>query len=364
MSGAINDLLNTAVELGASDLHLAVLNPPVIRLNGGLQRLVDSPPLTAEMTAEILRSITSDVERESFYRNKELDFTYTVPGLARFRVNAGFKQGTICLSIRPVSIIVPTLESLGLPEVCKTLITRPRGLLLVAGPTGCGKSTTLAAMINYLNETVNARIITIEEPVEFFHLDKKCMVIQREVGEDTLSFASGLRQALRQDPDVILIGELRDRETISVALTAAETGHLVLGTVHTNDAVQAIERIIDVYPTDGQQQARYQLGMVLEGVIFQLLLPRAYQLGRVPATEVLLGTVGIRNQIRMNDLHQMKSYMEMDKGHGMHSLEQSLTELVKKGEISADTARSAVSDAEGLKNLKAGSISGNYHKSL
>ena len=364
MSLAIDDLLKTVVELGASDLHLAVANPPVVRLNGGLRRLEDSPQFTAEMTEDILRSVTSDAEMETFYRNRELDFTYTVPGLARFRINAGFKQGTVCLSFRSVPITIPTLESLGLPEVCKKLITRPRGLLLVAGPTGCGKSTTIAAMINYLNETASARIITIEEPVEFFHHDKKCMVIQREVGEDTLSFASGLRQALRQDPDVILIGELRDRETISVALTAAETGHLVLGTVHTINAVQAIERIIDVFPADGQQQARYQLGMVLEGIIFQLLLPRCYQPGRVPATEVLLGTAGMRNQIRQNDLHQMKSYMEMDKGQGMHSLEQSLAELVKKGEISAESARGAVSDSEHLKNLKAGSSAGTLHKSL
>ena len=252
MPQAIDDLLRTAVELGASDLHLAAPNPPVVRLDGSLQRLVDSPPLTAEMTDQILRSVASDAEMESFYQDKELDFSYTVPGLARFRINAGFKQGTICLSLRPVPIDIPTLESLGMPEVCKKLITRPRGLLLVAGPTGCGKSTTIAAMIDYLNETASSRIITIEEPVEFFHQDKKCMVIQREVGQDTHSFASGLRQALRQDPDVILIGELRDRETISVALTAAETGHLVLGTVHTINAVQAIERIIDVFPADGQ----------------------------------------------------------------------------------------------------------------
>ena len=364
MSEAIDDLLRTVVELGASDLHLAVSNPPVVRLDGALQRLADSPPLTAEMTDDILRSVTSVAERESFYQKRELDFSYTVPGLARFRINAGYKQGTVCLSLRPVPITVPSLESLGLPAVCKKLITRPRGLLLVAGPTGCGKSTTIAAMINYLNETASVRIITIEEPVEFIHHDKKCMLIQREVGEDTLSFASGLRQALRQDPDVILIGELRDRETISVALTAAETGHLVLGTVHTNSAVQAIERIIDVFPTDGQTQARYQLGMVLEGIIFQLLLPHFNRPGRVPATEVLLGTAGIRNQIRQNDLHQMKSYMEMDKGQGMHSLEQSLTELVKKGEVSAETARSVVSDPEHLKNLKSGSSNGNLHKSL
>ena len=349
MSEAIDDLLKTVVELGASDLHLAVPNPPVIRLNGGLQRLVDSPPLTAEMADDILRSVTSDAERETFYREKELDFSYNVPGLARFRVNAGFKQGTVCLSLRPIPIAVPTLESLGLPEVCKKLITLPRGLVLVAGPTGCGKSTTMAAMINYLNETASARIITIEEPVEFFHHDKKCMVIQREVGADTLSFASGLRQALRQDPDVLLIGELRDQETISIALTAAETGHLVLGTVHTNNAVQAIERIIDVYPADGQQQARYQLGMVLEGVIFQLLLSRANQQGRVPATEVLVGTVAMRNQIRSNELHLMKSYMEMGREQGMHSLEQSLSQLAKKGEITADAARSVLSDSEGLK---------------
>ena len=349
MSGALDNLLMTAVELGASDLHLAVPNPPVVRLDGKLQALDNYPPLTPELTTEILGSVTNDTERETFYREKELDLAYSLPGLGRFRVNASFHQKTISLSLRLIPITVPVLGELGLPEICKKLIIRPRGLLLVAGPTGCGKSTTTAAMINYLNDTTTGRIITIEDPIEFFHPNKKCMVIQREVGEDTLSFASGLRQALRQDPDVIFIGELRDRETISVALTAAETGHLVLGTVHTNNAVQAIERIIDVYPADGQQQARYQLGMVLEGIIFQLLLPRANQQGRVPATEVLVGTVAMRNQIRSNELHLMKSYMEMGREQGMHSLEQSLSQLAKKGEITADAARSVVSDSEGLK---------------
>ena len=349
MAEDIDKLLKTAVELGASDLHLAVGNPPAVRTNGRLQVLPNYPALTPELMSEYLRSVTSDADRETFYREKELDFSYSVAGVARFRVNASFQQKTVSLSLRLVPIAVPGLEQLGLPKICKTLIARPRGLILVAGPTGCGKSTTIAAMIDHLNETTDGRIITIEDPIEFFHRNKKCMVIQREVGDDTLSFATGLRQALRQDPDVILIGELRDRETISAALTAAETGHLVLGTVHTSDAVQAVERIIDVYPAEGQQQARYQLSMVLEGVIFQLLLPRANGRGRVAATEVLLGTVAMRNQIRMNQLHQMKSYLEMGKEQGMHSIDQSLSQLVKSGTISADTARSAVTDSGGLK---------------
>ena len=347
----VDELLKTSVEFGASDLHLAVPNPPVARINGELQGLANFPPLTPELMSEILRFVTSDSQRETFYREKELDFSYSLPGVARFRGNASFQQQTISLSFRLVPIAVPVLEQLGLPEVCTILITRPRGLILVAGPTGCGKSTTIAAMINHLNETTNDRIITIEDPIEFFHQNKKCMVIQRQVGEDTHSFATGLRQALRQDPDVIVIGELRDRETVSVAMSAAETGHLVLGTVHTNGAVPAIERIIDVYPTDGQQQARYQLSMVLEGVIFQLLLPRAKGEGRLPATEVLLATVGMRNQIRMNELHQMKSYMETGRRQGMQTIEQALSQLVDKGEISADTAQSAVSDLGSLKNL-------------
>ena len=347
MAAYVDELCKIAVDSGASDLHLAVPHPPVARINGGLQVLSDYPPLTPESASEILRSVTSDAEREIFYREKELDFSYSVPDVARFRVNASFQKQTISLSLRLVPFAVPALDKLGLPEVCRTLATRPRGLILVAGPTGCGKSTTIAGMINYLNETTYSRIITIEDPIEFFHDDKKCMVIQREVGEDTHSFATGLRQALRQDPDVIVIGELRDRETVSVALTAAETGHLVLGTVHSSSAVQAIERIIDVFPADGQQQARYQLGMVLEGVIFQLLLPRADHQGRVPATEVLLGTVGMKNQIRTNELHQMKSYMEMGKGQGMQTIEQSLSQLVKNGVISNDAARSAVSEVGG-----------------
>jgi twitching motility protein PilT len=351
MAGEIDRLLRTALELGASDLHLSVPSPPIVRINGRLRPLPDYPPLHPEQVEGFLRSIACEADRQTFYRDKELDFSYSVPGLARFRVNASFQQRTVSLSLRPVPLTAPTLEQLGLPEVCKKLPTRPRGLVLVTGPTGSGKSTTIAGMINYLNDTASRRIITIEDPIEFFHRNKKCMVVQREVGQDTNSFATGLRQALRQDPDVIMIGELRDQETISVALTAAETGHLVLGTVHTNGAVQAIERLIDVYPPIGQQQVRYQLSMVLEGVIFQLLLPRAGKQGRVAAVEVLLGTVSMRNQIRQNELHQMKSYMEIGRGQGMLTIEQSLAALVRRGEISADDARSAVSDPDGLKSL-------------
>ncbi|MDO8687452.1 MAG: type IV pilus twitching motility protein PilT, partial [Dehalococcoidales bacterium] len=327
----INPLLKRMLDLGASDLHLAASHPPMLRIRGELQPVTGYSILTPEDTEGILQAITEAEAQQTFYRNKELDFSYILPGLARFRVNASFQRGTISLSLRLVPVIMPNLEQLGLPGVCKELATRPGGLVLVTGPAGSGKSTTLAAMIDYLNQSTSQRIVTIEDPIEFVHQSQQSMIIQRELGTDTTSFASALRHILRQDPDIILIGELRDLETIAAALTAAETGHLVLSTVHSNGAIMAVERIVDVFPAERQSMVRYQLSMVLEGVIFQQLLPRVDGQGRVPAVEVLVGTVAVHNLIRQNELNQIKSYLHSGAEYGMQTLEQSLADLVKDG---------------------------------
>ncbi len=347
----INTLLKRMLDLGASDLHLAASHPPMLRIRGELQSVTGYSLLTPEDTGGILQAITESEAQQTFYRNKELDFSYILPGLARFRVNASFQRGTISLSLRLVPITIPNLEQLGLPGVCEELATCPGGLVLVTGPTGSGKSTTLAAMIDYLNKKTSQRIVTIEDPIEFFHRSQQSMIIQRELGTDTISFASALRHVLRQDPDIILIGELRDLETISAALTAAETGHLVLSTVHSSGAIRAVERIVDIFPADRQPMVRYQLSMVLEGVIFQQLLPRADGQGRVPAVEVLVGTTAVHNLIRQNDLNQIKSYLHSGAEYGMQTLEQSLADLVKDGKITVTEAIIRARDPESLQIL-------------
>ncbi|MBI4180777.1 MAG: type IV pilus twitching motility protein PilT [Chloroflexi bacterium] len=347
----INLLLTKALDLKASDLHLAVTYPPMLRIRGELKPIAGLSSLTPSDIEEILCILIDDEARQSFYRNKELDFSYSLPGLARFRVNASFQRGSVSLSLRPVTVTIPSLEQLGLPEVCKELAVRPHGLVLVTGPTGSGKSTTLAAMIDYLNQKTSQRIITIEDPIEFFHQSQRSMIIQRELGSDTLSFASALRYVLRQDPDIILIGELRDLETIAIALTAAETGHLVLSTVHSSGAIRAVERIIDIFPAERQSMVRYQLSMVLEGIIFQLLLPRADGQGRVAAVEVLVGTTAVHNLIRQNELNQIKTYLHSGAEYGMQTIEQSLASLVKGGVITAADAMSRASDPENLEIL-------------
>ncbi|MBI2851821.1 MAG: type IV pilus twitching motility protein PilT [Chloroflexi bacterium] len=347
----IGELLETTLNLKASDLHLAADTPPMVRVHGELQAVNKHEPLTAEDVTGIFHTVAPVEARQTFQDRKELDFSFSRPGLGRFRVNASFQRDTISLCFRPVPLSIPSIAALKLPEICKKLVTKSRGLIIIAGPTGSGKSTTLAAMVEYLNETATKRIITIEDPIEFIHSNKKSMIIQREIGADTVSFSEALRHVLRQDPDVILVGELRDVETISMALTAAETGHLVLTTLHTNGAVESVERLVDVFPAAAQEQVRYQLSLVLEGVIFQLLLPRASGDGRVPAVEVLAGTMAIRNLIRQNELHQIKSYLHSGAGYGMQTLEQALAALVKAGEITPAEAKSRASDLKGLEIL-------------
>lgn len=347
----IRKLLQKTLDLKASDLHLAAGAPPIVRVHGELYPLDKTSVLTADEMSAIFLAITAEDDRQAFPSRKELDFSLSEAGLGRFRVNASLQRDTISLCFRPVPAAVPTLESLKLPEICKQLVMKPRGMIILAGPTGSGKSTTLAAMVEYLNENSTRRIITIEDPIEFLYQNKNCMIIQREIGTDTTSFAEALRHVLRQDPDVIVVGELRDIETIDMALTAAETGHLVLATLHTNGAVESVERLVDVFPAAAQDQVRYQLSLVLEGVMFQLLLPDATGEGRVPAVEVLVGTPAIRNLLRQNELHQIKSYLHSGSGYGMQTLEQALAALVKAGEISPTEAKSRAADLKSLEVL-------------
>lgn len=336
----IQKLLEITVAKNASDLHLKVQAVPTLRIDGVLTPVEGEQSLTAQDTLNAFESITTTKQREKFYNELELDFAYSLPGLARFRVNISLQRATICLSLRHVPVQVPTIEQFGLPEICKTLALKPRGLVLVTGPTGSGKSTTLAAMINYLNERERKRVITIEDPIEFLHKDKKCFITQRDLGDDTLSFASALIHGFRQAPDVILVGEMRDLETMGTAITAAETGHLVLSTLHTIGAAATIDRIIDVFPPYQQPQIRTQLALVLQGVLSQVLLPRADGTGRIAAFEIMLGTYAIGNLIRDSRTHEIPSLLEVNSQYGMQSLDQALEGLVKAGLVTLDEALS------------------------
>ncbi|MBM4466661.1 MAG: type IV pilus twitching motility protein PilT [Chloroflexi bacterium] len=334
----IDELLRVVVERQASDLHLKVGSPPVLRIDGRLVPYGDSSKLTPEYMQEALEHVTTDEQRERFARELELDFAYSISGLARFRVNAAIQRGTISIAFRQIYWTIPTIEELGLPEVCKVLALKPDGLILVTGPTGCGKSTTLAAMVDYLNERETRRVITIEDPIEYLFKDKQCFITQRELGADTRSFATALRHTLRQDPDVILVGEMRDLETVATALTAAETGHLVLATLHTPSAAQAIDRVIDVFPPYQQNQIRAQLSTTLQGVFYQALIPRADGNGRVAAVEVMIATPAIRNLIREGKTYQIPNVIQTSAQYGMQTLNQALRDLCQRGLITPEEA--------------------------
>ena len=336
----VDELLLIMTKRGASDLHLRVPNPPILRIDGLLRPAEGLPPVTPRFMEQALEHIAAKDQVERFRSELEIDLSYSIPGLARFRANAFMQQGTISIAIRRVPIEPPTIEGLQLPEVCKVLACKKQGLVLVTGPTGTGKSTTLAAMISHLNETIGRNVITIEDPIEFVHENDKCLIAQREVGHDTKSFASGLRHALRQDPDVILVGEMRDLETISTALTAAETGHLILSSVHTVSAPQTIERIVDVFPAHQQQQVRFQLSLVVEGVLSQTLLRRCGGTGRIAAFEVMLGTEAVRNLIRDGHTEQIPTYLQTGSALYMQTLDQALEKLVSSGTVSAEEAMS------------------------
>lgn len=341
----VNKLLQAAVDYGASDLHVTAGVPPVLRINGELRKY-GKEQLFPEDTADIARMLVPKGKWETFERQGELDFSYELPGVSRFRVNAYFQRTYISLAIRIVPSAVPSFSTLGLPTVLKSFIKKTSGLVLVTGPTGSGKSTTLASMIDLMNATMRKNIITLEDPIEFQHTHRNCIIDQREVGMDTEQFASGLRAALRQDPDVILVGELRDLETISTAITAAETGHLVLGTLHTMNAPSTINRLIDVFPPSQQSQIRIQLSSVLVGILSQRLFPKVDKKGRVSATEVLVNNAAIANLIRNEKIHQIKTVMQTSKAQGMHTLETSIVQLVDQGIISEQDAQPFLQELE------------------
>ncbi|OGN98502.1 MAG: type IV pili twitching motility protein PilT [Chloroflexi bacterium RBG_13_51_18] len=347
----INDLLQLAITRKASDLHLKVGRSPVMRINGELFPQEDAGIITPEIMNSIFMQITTEKQRDTFSQELEADFAYQTKDTGRFRINICQQDGTTGLVCRPVTTEVPTIEGLGLPEICKTLAMKGSGLVIVTGPTGCGKSTTMAAMMNYLNHTIKRKIITIEDPIEYLHQDIKCMFSQRELGRDTVSFAMALKHAMRQDPDVILVGEMRDLETMATVLTAAETGHLVLATLHTPGTTEAINRFIDVFPPHQQQQVRIQLSIALEGVIYQLLIPNSDNSGRIAAIEVMLASTAIRNLIREGKTYQMMNIIQTGTQCGMQTLNQSLVELCKRGLITSEEALARSMDAEELSDM-------------
>jgi len=350
-SFSIDELLEHAVGLGASDLHVTVGTPPAARVRGDLQRLDGLPPLDAEATQALLYRILSTEQQKRLEIDRQIDLAYDVPGLCRFRVNVYFQREALGAAFRQIPQDIKSLEELGLPETLHELTTKPRGLVLVTGPTGSGKSTTLAALIDEINRTRTDHILTIEDPIEFVHSHKGCVVNQREIGVDANSFGDALRAALRQDPDVILLGEMRDLETIGTALTAAETGHLVFGTLHTQSAPSTIDRIIDVFSAEQQEQVRTQLASALQGVVTQTLLPTADGHGRVAALEVLFPDDAVRNLIRQAKVEQIYSVMQTNTSRGMITLEQSLSELVLRRVITKDIALGASSRPEQLEGL-------------
>ena len=345
------DLLIDVLERRASDLHLTAGNHPMIRVRGRLTPLEDYPVLDATDTRELVYSILTNDQRQRLETDWQLDFAYAIPGTARFRVNAYFQRSALAAAFRLIPSQIVPIDDLGLPPVAHEFCKKPRGLVLVTGPTGSGKSTSLASMIDEINESREEHILTIEDPIEFLHGHKKCMVNQRELGSDAPTFAAALKAALRQDPDVILVGEMRDLETISTALTAAETGHLVFATLHTQSAPSTIDRVIDVFPPHQQQQVRVQLSVALQGVMTQTLIPTADGASRVVACETLVPTAAVRNLIREGKTHQIPSAMQTGAGVGMQTLDAALATLVRSGRISQRSAEARSSTPDELRRL-------------
>ncbi len=344
----VDDLLRLMVDRGASDLHLGVGTAPTLRIDGDLAGITSHKLSPAKMN-ELIYSILSDEQITEFEETWELDLAYSVKGLSRFRVNVHRQRGTIGAVFRSVPIDPPSLDGLNMPEALKRFCTRPRGLVLVTGPTGSGKTTTQAAMIREINVSQRRHVVTIEDPIEYLHRNEKSIVVQREVGSDTKTFAAALRHVLRQDPDVILIGEMRDLETISAAITAAETGHLVLATLHTTSAAQTVDRIVDVFPPHQQEQIRVQLSTVLEGIVSQTLLPLSDGKGRICAQEILMANSAIRNLIREGKTHQIPSVLQSSASEGMQALDQALKVLVRSGKVAPQTAMAVSSNPQDFK---------------
>lgn len=351
----VDTLLRLMFEKGASDLHITAGAPPMLRIDG-VMTPTEYEKLRPEITQQLIYSILTDEQKEKFEKDNELDISFGVEGVGRVRMNVFQQRGSVASVMRNIPSKIRSFDDLKLPPVIKDLVKLPKGLVLVTGPTGSGKSTTLAAMLDWINSNHQSHIITIEDPIEYVHAHKACIVNQREVGTDTHSFATALKYALRQDPDVILVGEMRDLETINAALTIAETGHLVFATLHTVDAIQTINRIIDVFPSGQQQQVRAQISFVLNGVISQQLLPVAHSSGRVVALEVLIPTPAVRNLIREEKIHQIYSAMQTGTESGMQTMNQALYELYKKQLVSYDEIFSRTMDPKELLRLVKGTV--------
>jgi twitching motility protein PilT len=346
----LNELLVRVLEMGGSDLHITVGRAPTMRLHGKLVAL-DAPVLTGADTKELLYAILRQEQRDILERTWEYDFAHSIPGKARFRANAFFQRGSIGAAFRLIPAAISTFSDLGLPPIVESFAGKPRGFVLVTGPTGSGKSTTLASVVDFINTHRAVNIITVEDPIEYLHHHKESIISQREIGSDTHAFSDALKYVLRQDPDVILVGEMRDLETVSAALTAAETGHLVFATLHTQDATQTIDRIIDVFPPHQQQQVRIQLASSLQGIISQQLLPTADGRARVVACEVLVPTPAVRNLIREAKTHQIPTMLQTGHQYGMCTMDESLAELYRRGRISLETALSQACDQSVLKGM-------------
>lgn len=346
----ILELIKKCIDMKASDLHITVAVPPIMRINGSLQQL-EGESLTQEDTRNLVGQILDSQQLQQLEDRGELDCSFSSPGVGRFRVNVFKQRGSYGMAIRAVFLSIPSMEELGIPNAARELAEKPRGLVLVTGPTGSGKSTTLSAMIDYINHNRSCHIITLEDPIEYIHRHNKSIINQREIGHDSHSFANALRASLRQDPDVILVGEMRDLETIATAITAAETGHLVLSTLHTLGAAKTIDRIIDVFPPHQQQQIKVQLSSVLQGIISQQLLPTKDASGRIAAFEVMTATPGVRNLIREGKTHQIQNTIQTGSKFGMQSMDSYLVELYKRGKISHDTLMTQSVDLEVVKRI-------------
>jgi twitching motility protein PilT len=345
------EVITRMTEEGASDVHLSPGFRPAIRVRGRIMPLEDYAPLTPQETRDTVYSLLNDDQRKRFESNKQLDLAYAVPGVARFRVNCFFQRGSISAAFRRIPHQIPQLGELGLPPVLEEFTRKPRGFVLVTGPTGSGKSTSLAAMLDIINREREEHILTIEDPIEFLHRHQKCIVNQREIGADAEDFSLALKSALREDPDVILVGEMRDLETMATALTAAETGHLVFATLHTQSTAQTVDRIIDIFPAEQQAQVRMQLSIGLQGIVTQQLLPTADGSGRVVACEVLIPTPAVRNLIREGKTHQIYSAIQTSGSIGMQTMDAHLAQLVRMGKITRKLAEQRSSVPEELKRL-------------
>jgi twitching motility protein PilT len=347
----IETLFKRAIDMGASDLHLRVGLPPILRIDGHLKRQDDFPLLTNDDVMQMLEQITSTDQKTQLSSEKELDFACALDNTARFRINAMWQRKTLSVACRVLPFIVPSIDELELPQICKDLILQPRGLILVTGPTGVGKSTTMAAMIRHLNENRDCNIICIEDPIEYHHQNIKSIIAQRELGEDTNSFHTALVRALRHDPDVIVVGEMRDLETISAAVTAAETGHLVMSTLHTTDAVQTIDRMIDVFPPNQQSQIRLQLSQEMLAILSQTLLPRISGKGMIAAFEIVMSNPSIRTLIREGRTYEIPTYMRIHSDSGVQSLDDALAFMVHTRKITRESAMKKTSDPKRLAKL-------------